>query len=262
MNIDYGIFERKFSIISERLDDTLLTVSAEQLLQQEEMHAMLSLYQRYIRGMDIQVAAVYFIANWRAVCIALQYMISLTESTVDLRLSNLTIQLALLNDKPRIYFVLNQTEEQPWPKVPQSEWREAVLAAFYRDTLRPIIETVATVSDLPATQLWGQFPRGIATNVNLIINELQSSDQQDCMRENHRFLVEDLSAEYFGLKRSPFDTKKIMIDNPRCPGEQLSLKPTCCFAYRIESGKGYCYTCPRLSKEEREVKRQVILASL
>lgn len=262
MDIDYQLLEQQLGIVTRKRSDALFTMPAALLLDREQLASFLEIYREKIKGLDIQVAATYFTANWRVVCTALQYMLSLTPGRIHFSLENLTIQIVPVDNYPRIFFVLNDAGEKPWPQGDRSLWREAELGGFYRDVLRPVMESTAAVSGLPLTQLWGQLPLGVQFYVRAIAGKLENEDLRSQLLEDYNYLAKELPASWFGLKRSPYNIKEILLDDPYRPGEKTPMKPTCCLAYRTDTGHGYCYSCPKVSKREREAKYVQIMEKM
>jgi len=261
MTINFELLDRALSIVTEERENALVTVSAERLSEPEQALRLLTVYQEQIKGRDIQVTSTYYAACWRVVPAALLYMLEACDGRVDFSLSNLIIQIDIVNNYPRVFFVLKRTDALPWPTGPKETWRERVLGEFVKDTLRPVLETAAMLSGLPLGQIWGQMPLGVEFYLNYMADQLGDSPLKERLSEQYIFFSKRLGAEWFGLTRNPFDVKAIWLDDPYRPGEQTRMKPTCCLAYRTDSGHGYCYGCPKLSKEEREAKRQEILAA-
>ncbi|GAA0136472.1 hypothetical protein YSY43_33130 [Paenibacillus sp. YSY-4.3] len=252
--IDYQLLEQQCHVVRECREQAIYTVEGKDLLDRQRVEQFLTLYQSEIKGLDIQVAATYFAATWRVLCTALHYMASLTSSQLSFRLDNLTLQIVRVQQFPTVFFVLRDDAESTWPEGEVSGWQEQWLGSFYQETLRPVMESVADVSKLPVTQLWGQLPLGVAYYIKQLANRLETAEHREQLWADHES-VKEMSAEWFGIKRNPFAVKEILVDNPYSPGEKMSLKPTCCLAYRTKPGLSYCYTCPKLTKQQREEKR-------
>ncbi|RCX19178.1 hypothetical protein DFP94_105195 [Fontibacillus phaseoli] len=261
MNIDFGLLDRALSVVTEKRENALLTIPAEMLPDREQAERLLTFYQEQIKGRDIQVAATYYAACWRVIPAAILYMISSCEGSVDWSLKNLIIQIDIVNGYPRFFFVLKDSAENPWPSKEREEWRGEVLGSFVRDTLRPVLETAAAISGLPVAQLWGQMPLGVEFYLDYMGNQIENPSCKEIFKAQYAYLARILDAAWFGLKRNPFDLKEIWINDPYRPGEQTRMKPTCCLAYRTDTGHGYCYGCPKLSKSDREAKRKEIMAA-
>ncbi|MGG4554185.1 hypothetical protein [Paenibacillus humicus] len=256
--IDYQFLEQHCHVVRSFREQAIYTVEGQELLDRQQIEQFLTLYQSEIKGLDIQVAATYFAASWRVLCTALHYMASLTSSQLNFRLDNLTLQIVRVQQFPTIFFVLQDHTESASPEGEASVWQEQRLGCFYQETLRPVMETVAGVSKLPVTQLWGQLPLGIVYYIKQLANRLDTAEQRERLWADHES-VKEMSAEWFGVKRNPFALKEIMVDNPYTPGEMMPLKPTCCLAYRTKTDLGYCYTCPKLTKQQREEKRSQLM---
>ncbi|MNJ34944.1 hypothetical protein D3C77_296710 [compost metagenome] len=256
--IDYQFLEQHCHVVRDYREQAIFTMEGKDFLDRQCAERFLTQYQTEIKGLDVQVAATYFAASWRVLCTALHYMVSLTSSRLDFKLENLTLQIVLVRQFPTIFFVLHDDAEQKWPKGDASEWREEQLGCFYKETLRPIMEAAADISKLPVTQLWGQLPLGVVYYLQQLANRLESEEQRGLLRADYEY-VKTISADWFGIKRNPFVLKEIMVDNPYVHGEKMPLKPTCCLAYRTDTGHGYCYSCPKLTRTQREKKRAELM---
>ena len=262
MPIDYELLEQQLGIVTKKRQDALLTMPAAELTDREPMESFLKLSREQIKGRDIQVAATYFAATWRALCTAMQYMLSAAPGRLCFSLENLTIQVVLVNDFPWVYFVLNDPGEAPWPQGERNAWRENELGGFYAEALRPVMENIAAVSGVPLTQLWGQIRLGVQYYIRAIAGKLEDEALRSRLMEDYGYLAKELPAAWFGLKRNPFNVKEVLLDDPYRPGEKTPMKPTCCLAYRTDTGHGYCYGCPKLTKQEREAKRLEIMEKI
>lgn len=256
--IDYQFLEQQCHVVRGNKEQAIYTIQGENLLDRQWLERLLTMYQAEINGLDIQVAATYFAASWRVLCTAMQYMVSITHSRLNFQLDNLTLQIVPVHQFPTIFFVVQDDTESAWPNGETSLWGEERLGSFYKETLRPVLEAAANVARLPVTQLWGQLPLGITYYLKQLANKLESEEQRERLWADHEAL-KTISTDWFGVKRNPFALKEILVDSPYSPGEKIPLKPTCCLAYRTETGLGYCYSCPRLNKQQREQKRDELL---
>lgn len=252
------------SIQTERRENAIYTIPAGDLPDREQMGKFLAFYQEQIKGLDLQISATYFASSWRELCTALLYLLSLTSKGPNVSLENMTVQVEFVNHFPRVFFVLNQPDERHWPESDggRDGLLEKVLGPFFQETLVPVMVSMAAVSGLPVTQLWTQLPLGIEYYIDYLASHLEASpEQRDKLKEDYDFLIHRLGPQWFELKRNPFDLKPIYVDDPYRQGEQMRMKPTCCLAYRANTGHGYCYNCPKLTKSEREAKYAEIRAA-
>lgn len=261
MNIDYKLLENQLSVITELKQDAIYTIPAVDLLDRDKAASFLLFYQKEIKGLDIQVAGTYLAAGWRVLCAAVQYMLGVTNRWLSFALGNITIQVSRVHDYPRIFFVVHDSHELLWHEGDRKEWREEWIGGFYQKTIAPVFENISAITGLPLGQVWGQIPLGIEYYVNTLKETLDHETDQQALMEQYSFLVKELDPGWFNLSRNPFAVKPRWIDNPRRPGEQMQMKPTCCLAYRTDTGHGYCYSCPKMTKEQREAKHAQILAA-
>lgn len=261
MDIDYKLLETQLSVMTELNKDAEYTIPAVKLLDCEGAREFLLFYQTQIKGLDIQVAGTYLAASWRVLCTGMQYMIGVTDRWLSFSAENLIIQVCTINNYPRVYFILKDAQELPWPTGDRNVWREEWLGRFYQGTIAPVFATISAVTGLPQGQVWGQIPLGIDYYVKHLRDMLVNESDQQSLMEHYHYLVNELAPGWFGLSRSPFNVKPKWIDDPRHPGEQMRMKPTCCLAYRTDTGHGYCYSCPKMGKEERQAKYAQIAAA-
>lgn len=259
MELDYELFEQYFQIVREQPDDVILGIPAEDFLADATAISFLEAYQKEIKGHDLQVAATYFVSAWRGMCVTLQYMISLGDVSLDFSLSNLELGMRKTKGYTAIFFKLRESAGIPWPELERETLRADTMGKFYEESLRPVIEILARVSGLPTAQIWGQLPLGVEYYLNLISAKLEQDTDRARLQEDHEYLIRNLQPSVFGLSRNPFDYKKKWVDDPYTPGQQTPMKPTCCLAYRTDHG--YCYSCPKLTRQEREEKAALIMAA-
>ncbi|WP_433944412.1 hypothetical protein [Paenibacillus sp. SN-8-1] len=261
MKLNYELFEQLFCIVREDPHDAVLSIPASDILKEEAAISFLKAYQIEIKGQDLQVAATYFASAWRGICVTLQYMISLSDVRLDFSLTNLTLHLSRKNGYPSIFFRLRDAAEHPWPDQDRDSRRLEAIEGFYKETLRPVFGVLAGISGLPAAQIWGQLPLGVAYYIRHISGKLEQEPDRIRLQEDHEYLVKNVDPSVFGLSRNPFHYKPKWIDDLYNPGQQSQMKPTCCLAYRTDTGHGYCYSCPKLTRQQREEKAASIRAA-
>ncbi|MEF2968239.1 (2Fe-2S)-binding protein [Paenibacillus sp. M1] len=260
MNIDFGLLEQALYVVTRERENALVTIPADLLTDRQEAERLLKRYQELIKGQDLQVAATYYAASWRVMLTAALYLMTVCDGSPDLSLANLTLQIEMVNNYPYVFFVLKNASVRSWPVDREDSWRRETLGHYVRETLRPVMETAAAVSKLPVMQLWGQMPLGVEYYLDYIGKQIGDPAGQAQLMESYAFLTKGLEAEWFGLKRNPYDLKETWLDDPYHPGEATRMKPTCCLAYRTESS-GYCYGCPKLTKADREAMYREITAA-
>ncbi|MNN16956.1 hypothetical protein D3C81_1301180 [compost metagenome] len=188
-------------------------------------------------------------------------MIGVADRWLSFSPENLTIQVRVVNNYPFLFFVVKDSQELSWPEGEKSEWREEWLGRFYQQTIAPVFACISNITGLPLGQVWAQIPLGIEYYVKHINSILEEETHQEELMEQYHFLIRELDPSWFGLHRNPFNINWKWIDDPRREGGKVPMKPTCCLAYRTDTGHGYCYSCPKMTKEQREDKRQQMIAA-
>lgn len=111
-----------------------------------------------------------------------------------------------------------------------------------------VLHTLSALSSLPFNQCWALYDHGFLSASSLFRLTLHERARV----EEGRLALKRLPPEIFGSVRNPFDVKRRYVDSWWKPVEKLPLKATCCLMYKTGRRKEYCYTCPKLTKQERE----------
>ncbi|WP_436663997.1 (2Fe-2S)-binding protein [Alicyclobacillus acidoterrestris] len=223
---------------------------------QHQMLCFLEMYQSQIGTADMHVPAVAFCKWFSLVAAGFQYFVSVENSAVDLSPGNLTIQAYPVGDYTFFSFKVHRDTATRAPEdgAQRNVWRERAFAAFYGDTVRPVIDRLAEQAGIGAGQLWGQFPPKLMWFIDVVSKEMDGGLQQR-IEEDYQYLISEVDPRVFGRKRNPFAIRWKTVESMEDPRKQVYLQPTCCMNYRLE-GIDYCYTCPRLTEAERAERRE------
>jgi len=260
--VHWDVLESKFYLTTEDHGGADLTARASDLLERSAMDEFIREYSARIKALEPAAASAGFCGWFRVVAAAQQYAVSLCDAALDLSLSNLTIQMYRKDGWYWVSFKVERPREFRYsPDAGTRErWREDVLTAFYRDEVRPLVESAAASSGTNAGLLWGQFPSGLHYYYEQFLLAAENDpERRRRIEDDYRFLSRGLGGDVFGRKRNPFDVKIRLIDNPHAPGRPMAMKATCCMFYRTEGGS-MCYACPRMTDEEREGLKAAMLA--
>ncbi|MDQ0193353.1 (2Fe-2S)-binding protein [Paenibacillus wynnii] len=229
-----------------------------ELLHEEGMTSFLNKYTVLIRGVD-RTAAATFLAGWfGSVGLALQYAISVHETEPDFSLDNLFLDLVTKDNKTRLLFRPLRWSETACPggETQRLPWRAAAISGFYSGQARPLLESLSFVSGIPIGQLWGQWPTRFYREISGLISEERNEQTKHRLLQDYQYLREGLEpSAIFGRANNPFAVKIRQVEPLSDPNRLTAIKSACCLNYRTE-GSDFCYTCPRLSEEQRAVKRE------
>lgn len=212
-------------------------------------------YTRIARAEDRQVAAA-FTAGWvGAIPLALQYGLSIYNTAADFSLSNLSLRLWEHNGRARVDFVLERWDETvgPLDAEARQNWLRQQWMDLYKGQLAPLLKQLAEVSGIAETQLWGQWPSRFYREQQWLAEELDEPDLRERVKGDYQLLRDEADApQVFGCRRNPFAVKIVHLE-PLVPNRLTVMKSACCQFYRVE-GQDYCYTCPRLTRKQRQHK--------
>jgi len=259
--IDFKFLENRLFFTQHDISNAVLSIHAAELLHQDEMDRFIRAYMQIIKTDDPAAAGTYFFSWFRAVCLAQQYAVSVHDASLDLTLSNLTVQIYPKNNAYWFAFRCNDIREYHAPSGCRKTWLKEVFTSLYRDQVRPLIESVSRSARVNNGLLWGQFPTGFHHYLDLFQEHVGDDSKRRQIEDDYRFLRKELEGAVFGRKKNPFDAKIRLIENPWEPGKHLHMKTACCMYYRTEGGD-YCYTCPRLTEAERDGRKAAILAGI
>ncbi|WP_018884843.1 (2Fe-2S)-binding protein [Paenibacillus massiliensis] len=212
-------------------------------------------YTRIARAEDRQVAAA-FTAGWiGAIPLAFQYGLSIYNTAADFSLSNLSLRLWEHNGRARVDFVLEHWAETlaPLDVDARQNWLRQQWTALYKGQLGLLLKQLAEVSGIAETQLWGQWPSRFYREQQWLAEELDEPVLRERVKDDYQLLRDEADAsQVFGCRRNPFAVKIVHLE-PLVPNRLTVMKNACCQFYRVE-GQDYCYTCPRLTRKQRQHK--------
>lgn len=237
-------------------EETLYSFSGLELNSEENMRAFIQCYGPLMHALEDKAVAAYF-ANWLAnVAFSLQYSVSICHSALDINLSNLMFHLVPSDRYCRITFSLKEWVfvQSPIDQKEREVWRKDILTRFYRDTAGPLLSLMSQISGLSIGEVWGQLPTKFNYYVEAFEKKINDCKKLTRLKEDYRYLVNDLPPEVFGLSYNPFRVTVRKIEDLADPEKTISMRNRCCYYYSTVGGN-YCYSCPRLKEEERTARR-------
>ncbi|USG66192.1 (2Fe-2S)-binding protein [Brevibacillus ruminantium] len=259
---DFSYLSEHHALTTEDIPNILHRCPLENLMQAEGMADMVAFYQAEIKGLGPDVAAAYFAGWFGYVCTGFQYLISRYHAAPDFSPANLEVQFYKKNHHTWLTFKIKDSRvaTRQRDQHDRASWRKEALEIFYTQTVRPLFDTLSHATGHDLHQIWGQVVMAMYWSREKWLNVFETVEARKLMEEDYHFVTAEMAPEIFGRKKNPYQTKLSFVKSPRDPEAMIPRKATCCLAYRTENGHGYCYTCPRISEEEREEKRLRFLA--
>ncbi|QYR22220.1 (2Fe-2S)-binding protein [Paenibacillus sp. sptzw28] len=242
--------ENEYHILFQRPESVQFECSFENLVQPAAASRFLQLYAKALKAKDLTPAATYFASWLQGLCSAAQSMMSLSGSSMNWSLSNWSLLMYRRGDYTVLAFlptfpnIIQAAEEN------RDLWRSNLLGLLFGGTVRPLIEIMTLETGLNSGHLWALLATGMYNHKCRI----QSFQQPDSLLFNQVQsdwdYIQEMEGSVFGRQSNPLAVKFRMVYDPRNPGEKLPVKASCCLAYLTE-GHGYCYTCPKLTADQR-----------
>ncbi|CAM4212280.1 hypothetical protein [Paenibacillus tarimensis] len=250
------LMQDKFHTTTLKREGTVASYPLAELCEPGLMRAFLKEYGGFIKAMEPAAAGAYF-AGWLSYpALACQMMMSLYGKKLELSLDNLNVDLYLHGERAALSFRLNKwaMEAEPAELSQRARWRNELLAAFYGDSVRPLLAAVSEACGVHIGQLWGQLPTRFQYGIDAVEAEAWPEPIRERVESDYMYLKQGLEGGVFGRAKNPFDVHFKLVPDLYNPDEQVRLKNACCYFYCTEGGY-YCYTCPRISETEREKRR-------
>lgn len=231
------------------------------LLREEEMDRFIRLYTETLRGSHIDVGGMYLVTWFSQVCSALHYTVSCHHTALHLSLDRIEIQLRPRPDGPVLAFRTPSFSITPCPEAHREEWIEAFFQTWYLEQVKPFLTAVARSSGIPAAQLWAQLTTRLYHAMDFILEETKDEATRAQIESDFDILVHRIGPKIFEGRKNLFNLKFKMVEYPVYPDRLFRVKAACCLYYKTEKACGdYCFTCPKISDEDREEKKRKLLA--
>ncbi|EGL83125.1 ferric iron reductase [Caldalkalibacillus thermarum TA2.A1] len=259
----FSRLEKTFFLRTDNHPQQIMSVSLDALLHPESVQQFIKAYGEKIKATIPDVVATFFSSYYGYLLSGVQYMISCHDTILDLSLANVEVQV--YRAQPHDYYglvfkVKKQSTEEP--SCDRKQWRQEILEKLYSHNVVPLLQSFVKATNVRIRDLWGQVALSLYYGHDKILEYAQQEEQRRKVLADFHFLTKELHPQVFGLKNNPFDITFRMIEAPTEPGSFLRMKPSCCLYYLTEGAANKCYTCPRMTAEEREKRKLEIRRSL
>ncbi|KHF38382.1 hypothetical protein [Halalkalibacter okhensis] len=125
------------------------------------------------------------------------------------------------------------------------------------EQVQPLFQKIAETSGLSKQQVWGLVTNPYYNRFPTWKNE----ETAVLTIERDHEMLKTLPPDIFGLKRNPFDLTFRYVDSWKDPDLKVRIKGACCMSYLKAEGN-YCYACPKLTNEERNLRAQQLKSQM
>ncbi|UFJ40883.1 (2Fe-2S)-binding protein [Brevibacillus humidisoli] len=255
--IEDDLFEQKFRVEfsdpSQGKVRSPYTLTGSDLFAADQRDQILDRFKDLIEAPSRDVAASLF-AKWYTLPMAALYAMSRYQYGIDVSPERLRVRV----DKWP-YFLVEETGASVCPQEGREQWRADLLRQLFSRHVDPLYRSLAEYSGLSIHAFWAHTAYVIGYWYPLWISQTESQPVQQSLRMDYRFLTQEAPAELFGpYDKNPLSTRFRTIEHPAEPDNQVRIRKQCCFIYKLPSVGRCCYTCPRLTEEERVERLQTL----
>ncbi|BBH24039.1 hypothetical protein Back11_53840 [Paenibacillus baekrokdamisoli] len=256
------LLQKECSILFRSVDDEVIQeYTFDALLEPANALGFLQFYAAAIKADELSPAATYFASNLHGIIMAVQRLMSTDNAVMNWSLSNWSLVLVAKDGYTSLMFRPVDSVIEDIAPINREEWRNKVLARFYGGTLKPLIQVIASEAGLNVSQLWALVASSLYYYKEQAVTLYdEKSIVYEQVISDYHYLVNEMDGSVFERNRNPLQVKIQLVDNPYRQGEQMPLRFSCCLAYLTEC-RSYCYSCPKLSKEERSKMAKAIIAA-
>jgi len=256
--VDLAMLSKQFYISLEGFEHPVLELPALKLLEREQVLKTIEAGGAMIRAtghaLGVSYAGLALHNLVAAACIFYAY----NRQWLDLSLGNLTLQIEKHDDHVHLAFKLHEIRAVDIPEAGGEEMFRQLLDRFIREQITPAVRSVAESCGFKGDLIWGQYGSRFAYYLKHVAEKEADGGIRERFAAAAGILVA-IEPEAFARRRNPFVHTPRYIDSPYKPGEQMMIRSACCMWYCKEDGVK-CYNCPKLTSEEREARREAIMA--
>ena len=257
--LDFSIVKRYYHISPEGADHPFYEIPAERLLDPDSLKTTLRTCGEVVQATSDALPASFMGTTLCKLTLIQLLFAAQHDQFIDLSPGSLIFQLEMHDDHPHIGFKINSMHTEEIPR----EERQAFLAerwtAAYQAFITPAVKAFAAASGLKPEAIWQQF----GGQLTYLRDFLAANERREAVigkfDQGGRWLAE-LDGALFEQRRNPFKHNPRYVENPFKPGEQWLLHSSCCLYDRRENGRK-CYTCPRMTDDEREARKREMLSA-
>ncbi|WP_227935121.1 (2Fe-2S)-binding protein [Alkalihalobacillus deserti] len=257
-----NVLEKHFFLSSKGQEGVYQEITLEYLCQSNQATLFLEQYSKQIKALKPQVPATYFFSMFGITCSGFLAMLILHQVVVPLSLSTVSAQLYKI-EKYQSKAIAFKVSSEDWQEGDGTvEWRRKQISSFFTLTVTPLLDSIAKLVDIRPRELWGQLLHGFEYGWKVALNLAANEEERESLNQDFQWITKEASHVLFNSLKNRLDFPHIKIENPTTPGLMQRLKPTCCLYYQTEGAKAKCYTCPRMTVNEREKRKKEIIAEV
>lgn len=257
--LDFSLIKMYFHTSPEGADHPILEMRADQFLNTETAEQAFVEAGKLVQAIGLELPASFAGTSFGNLCAIQLLMFAQYHIILDLSLPNLMFQVEAHDDHAHLGYRILELRTIQAPTEGQEAWLAAQLEQFIRETVTPAVCAIAQAAGVKPQMIWQQYGSLLAYVRDYVHANIPVPVMVETFDTGYRAIMEQVPPEAFGVRRNPFVHTPRYIDSPYTPGETLMLNSSCCMYDKRENGIK-CYSCPRLTPDERESMRLEICA--
>jgi len=246
----YNLYFRKKDVPGPeglRFDGSLLS-------NEEALNDFLSAFATAINSPRKEVTGSLFIKRYVSLIAGAIHAFSLYNRCLDLSLDH--IYLVLQKDKLLAVLEYEDAPEIICQTNDRAEQRKLLIHHMYHTNIKPMWSAIIHATGISGTTLWATLSYLVAYWKEEDLRTTESAELRAQIEEDYRFFANQAWVDSFAdCPINPIYSffKKVDIE-----GDTIALRAKCCLLHCLPGEDRHCYTCPRITEEERVRKYKAL----
>ena len=263
LDIDFTLSNRLFRISAAGLNAPAYEMPATYWLEPNKALEALKVGGVMSKAIGLKLPVSYAGLSVINLVIAQLLFLARYDHWLDLPLDHLTFQMEEKHGYMQTGYRIHTLSRLDLPRrddqrktILEHKWRQ-----FIQRHVRPAVEAIANAAGHKPDMIWNQAGGRLAAIRDYVRKNETAADDDFLERFDWHadILSRGLAPSDFARKRNPFCWLPRYTDNPWQPGGYMIIRSSCCM-FDCRQGGQKCYNCPRLTKEERDIRRAAVLA--
>ncbi|GGA31201.1 (2Fe-2S)-binding protein [Paenibacillus physcomitrellae] len=255
---DFSIVKMYFHVSPEGAEHPIYELPAVRMYEEQALQEALKLSGEQVQATSLALPASFVGTSLCKLSLIQLLFAAQYNRLIHLAPEQLVYQVEQHDDHAHLGYRITEVVSEEIP----SDGRAAFLARhwepYFETFITPVVEQIAVTAGLKPDAIWQQFGGQLSYVKEFLIANEPRKDVAERFMQDSRQLAE-MAPELFRRRRNPYNHHPRYVENPLNPDEKWLMQSSCCMYDRREGGMK-CYTCPQMPPEEREARRQVLLA--
>jgi len=254
---DFSMAKSYLHISPEGCDHLFDEMPARGLLGGKRLEEMLRKTGELVQAHDLKLPGSFFGTSLGHLMLTKMFFLCMYGKALRLSLDGLTFQIDYEegHGHPHIGYRIDDVRAEEFPEEGGDEFVLDDWKTFIADNAVPAVRSIAEAAKMKPETIWAQFGSLGGLLADFVKGMPLPREVSDRFRHHFRLLSESISPETFGTRRNPFKWNARYVENPMNPEEPWLMRSACCL-YDQRDGGEKCYVCPKLTEEERVIRKQ------